>query len=123
MNTHEISRKASSIAGALWDDRDKTGTLAEQLRAVAAEPAHGTDGDLTDGDRAALRDLADQVPSNRTYFGFSQANASDEPAWFHTQEAAERFALACGWKGATIETTDDADPADIMDTPETPWAQ
>jgi hypothetical protein len=58
MNRTEISIKASNIAGALWDDRQKTGSLAEQLRAVASEPAHGTDGDLNAEDRAALQSLA-----------------------------------------------------------------
>lgn len=55
------------------------------------------------------------------YYGFSSAKTSDEPAWFHSEEAAERFALACGWDDYEIETTDEADEADIMDTPETPW--
>jgi hypothetical protein len=59
----EISRKALSIAGCLWEDREKTGTLTEQLRSVAAEPAHGTDGDLTAADRADLLKLAAQAAS------------------------------------------------------------
>lgn len=53
-----ISRKASAIAGDLWDDRSREGTLAQQLRTVAAEPDHGTDGDLTENDRIELRYLA-----------------------------------------------------------------
>lgn len=58
MTKSEISAKASSIAGALWDDRTKTGTLADQLTAAANWRNMGTDGDLTDSDRAELRELA-----------------------------------------------------------------
>lgn len=58
MNRSEISLKASQIAGAAWDDRSKTGTLAEQLTTVADWRNMGTDGDLTDADRAELRKLA-----------------------------------------------------------------
>ena len=59
MNKTEIMRKASEIAGALWDDREKTGTLAEQLTAVASGISHGTDGDLSDRDRSDLIALAE----------------------------------------------------------------
>lgn len=58
MTRSEISSKASKIAGAAWDDRSKTGTMAEQLSAVADWRNMGTDGDLTEADRAALRNLA-----------------------------------------------------------------
>jgi hypothetical protein len=58
MTKSEIFAKASSIAGAIWDDRDKTGTLASQLDTVASWNNMGTDGDLTDSDRAELRALA-----------------------------------------------------------------
>jgi hypothetical protein len=48
------------IAGCAWDDReDRSSTLADQIRAVAAIPRMGTDGDLTDEDRKELRRLAD----------------------------------------------------------------
>ena len=58
MTNKEISRKASQIAGALWDDREKHGDLEEELLAVANGADLGTDGDLTAEDRRALRDLA-----------------------------------------------------------------
>jgi hypothetical protein len=54
----KIQSEASKIAGALWDDREMVGTLAEQLVGVASSPARGTDGDLADDDRRALRALA-----------------------------------------------------------------
>lgn len=54
----EISRKASDIAGAIWDDRRLCGTIEEQLLTVASAVPMGTDGDLTAEDRRALRDLA-----------------------------------------------------------------
>lgn len=57
----------------------------------------------------------------KTYFGFSHANTSDEPAWFHTPEAARRFASACGWEEAEIEKSDDIRQSDIMDSPTHPW--
>ena len=60
-----------------------------------------------------------------TLYGFKSANASDEPAWFHSQEAAVRFADACGWEGVKIETanSEDVSASDIMDTPESPWSK
>ncbi len=61
MTTQEISRKASEIAGAAWDDRDREGTLADQLRAVAEWRNLGTDGDLTEKDRRELRNLAEEA--------------------------------------------------------------
>lgn len=61
MKTTEISRKASEIAGALWDDREKTGGLAEQLTTVANEPSHGVEGELTSDDRKALLALATEA--------------------------------------------------------------
>ena len=61
MNAQEISRKASEIAGAAWDDRECEGTLAEQLRAVANWPNMGTDGDLTESDRRKLLALAEEI--------------------------------------------------------------
>lgn len=63
-----------------------------------------------------------------TYYGFSSANSYDEPAWFHTADAALRF--AAGWRTGEeqrvltiddIETTDDPNPDDIMDEPLIPW--
>lgn len=56
-----------------------------------------------------------------TMYGFSRANSGEEAAWFHTLEAAERFNAACGGILGDVETTDSARPADVMDTPETPW--
>jgi Zn-finger protein len=54
-----IIDQVRDIAGCAWDDReDRTSPLADQIRAVAAIPAMGTDGDLTDEDRAELRRLA-----------------------------------------------------------------
>jgi len=60
-----------------------------------------------------------------TLHGFSTANASDEPAWFHSEDAASRFAAACGWEDAQIETADsnEVSAGDIMDTPEQPWSK
>ena len=55
-----------------------------------------------------------------TYYGFARANRAEEPAWFHTRAAAERFSIACGDLGE-IETTDKANPGDILDTPEEGW--
>jgi hypothetical protein len=61
-NYAEISRRAAVIAGAAWDDRtDKTSSVDWQLRQVAASRPWGSDGDLTDDDRRALLDLADEV--------------------------------------------------------------
>jgi hypothetical protein len=62
---------------------------------------------------------------NVTLYGFYSANTSNEPAWFHSFEAAQRFAASCGWGDAKIETTDSdsADSADVMDTPEKPWTK
>ena len=57
----DLGRRAAQIAGACWDDRGKDIRklpLAEQIRWAANIPAAGTDGDLTDDDRTALRALA-----------------------------------------------------------------
>lgn len=54
----EISRKAEDIAGCIWEDHDRVGTLAEQLIAAANWVNRGSDGDLTDADRASLLELA-----------------------------------------------------------------
>ena len=58
---NEILRQAREIAGCAWDDRDATGTLAEQLRRISDAPPLGGDSDLNDDDRDALRDLADRA--------------------------------------------------------------
>lgn len=57
----------------------------------------------------------------KTYYGFRAANSSEDPAWFHTRAAAERFNAACGGELGDIETTTEPDAADIMDTEDTPW--
>lgn len=59
LTIQEIVRQAGEVAGSLWDDRDRAGMLADQLRAVAAMPSCGTDGDLSDEDRNRLLSLAD----------------------------------------------------------------
>ena len=59
---------------------------------------------------------------NKLFYGFSKANTGDEPAWFHTENAAKRFALACGWGEVEPETTHNPEIAAIMDTPERPWS-
>jgi hypothetical protein len=62
----------------------------------------------------------------KTYYGFHIANSADEPAWFHTYEAAERFAQACGFLDDTPETSEAGEfinPKDILDTPEKPWTK
>lgn len=61
--------------------------------------------------------------TNTTYYGFPNANTSDEPAWFCTAEAAQRFADACGWENASIETCEEAESSEIMDTPDLPFLQ
>ncbi len=60
-----IGRAASRIAGCLWEDREKTGTLAEQLQTVANTPIRGTDGNLTPKDRTALLALAKRARSTK----------------------------------------------------------
>ena len=60
----QIRIKAGEIAGALWGDVycdvKHYGSLADCLIACAAHPNAGTDGDLTDEDRAALVALSKQ---------------------------------------------------------------
>jgi hypothetical protein len=56
-----------------------------------------------------------------TFYGFSVANYEGKPAWFHTLEAAQRFADACGFPMSDIETTESAQPQDILDTQDEPW--
>jgi predicted RNA-binding Zn-ribbon protein involved in translation (DUF1610 family) len=63
MTRTQISNLASDIAGAAWDDRQRLGSFAAELRAVAEQAADGADGDLTDADRAKLRVLADEAES------------------------------------------------------------
>jgi len=58
-----------------------------------------------------------------TFYGFSISNASHEPAWFHSREAAARFNEACGGELGEIETTNAANPSDVLDTLETPWTK
>lgn len=64
-------------------------------------------------------------PASAPLYGFTVASHSESPAWFHSLEAAARFADACGWKGCEIETTStaDVDSGDIMDTQEIPWTK
>ena len=57
----------------------------------------------------------------KTYYGFSVANRGEQPAWFNSREAAERFNAACGGHLGEIETTNEPDAGDVMDTTETPW--
>ena len=59
--------------------------------------------------------------TSQVYFGFSNANSGEQSAWFHTEAAARRFAAACGWENAEIETITTPDAGDVMDTAETPW--
>ena len=58
-----IYRRASEIAGSIWEDRDPKGALKDQLLSAAAWRNMGTDADLTDTDRAALRQLAAEAAS------------------------------------------------------------
>lgn len=58
MTRDEITKRALEIAGCCWSDREHVGTLADQLRTVAATPAVGSDGDPTNDDREALLMLA-----------------------------------------------------------------
>lgn len=55
------------------------------------------------------------------YYGFKIANREEQPAWFHTRQAAERFNAACGGGMGLVETAIDVNPADVMDTPGKPW--
>lgn len=50
-------------------------------------------------------------------YGYSIANQNEEAAWFSTLDAAEKFATACGWEGAEIESADlhEVDADDIID--------
>ncbi len=57
----QLARRAQAIAGASWDDRDQVGTLAEQLDRVAQIANQGTEGDLSETDRAELHNLAAQA--------------------------------------------------------------
>lgn len=70
-----------------------------------------------------------------TYYGFNASNSSDEPAWFHTPEAALRFAKDCGWTTADeneegahrsltladVEESTSVEPDSVMDAPDSPW--
>jgi hypothetical protein len=64
-----------------------------------------------------------KAKADLTYYGFSSANNAEQPAWFHTEAAARRFAEACGFENIEIETTTDAEACDIMDTPEKAWTR
>jgi hypothetical protein len=64
----------------------------------------------------------------KTYYGFTCASHDEQPAWFHTPEAALRFAAACGFTNDErpltlddVEETWGADPKDVMDTETAPW--
>lgn len=61
MTIQEISRKANDIAGAIWEDREREGTLSDQLETAANWRNLGTDGDLTAEDRRELRALAQEA--------------------------------------------------------------
>ena len=56
--------------------------------------------------------------------GFSNTHTEDEPAWFHTEDAARRFAEACGWTDPEIETIDSekVETDEILDTADSPWS-
>jgi hypothetical protein len=53
----QISRAASQIAGAIYDDA--SGTVLARIHLATAWTNQGTDGDLTSEDRIALRLLED----------------------------------------------------------------
>ena len=55
------------------------------------------------------------------YHGFFHANYFDSEAWFHTEEAAHRYAKSCGWTDYDVSFCYEPNPGDIMDTPEQPW--
>lgn len=63
----------------------------------------------------------EKVNIMKTYYGFNIANHSEEPAWFHTREAAARFNAACGGELGDIQTTQSPVPGDVMDSAQTPW--
>lgn len=56
---------------------------------------------------------------SKKLYGYSIANAGEEPAWFTSKKAALEFALQCGWDNVQLETADadDVDPSDILDRP------
>lgn len=54
MNAIQIQNRALKIAGCAWTDRERVGTLGDQLRAVAAMPSRGGEFELSDADRAEL---------------------------------------------------------------------
>lgn len=95
MNRTEIISQASTIAGALWDDREKTGTLADQLRTAAGEREHGTEGDLTAEDRAALLSLADAAMSatitNVIYRLTLDGETTDHGPWGAEQAVSAKY--------------------------------
>lgn len=60
MNEQQIRARAQEIAGCIWEGCIH-GTLAHQLRECAEWRNLGTDGDLTDADRAELYELAEEA--------------------------------------------------------------
>lgn len=82
-----IIASANKIAGCLLSDVYTSGTLPERLRACADHRNAGTDGDLTHGDRVALRELADAAegstntpPQARTSPNEARTRKGIEPA-------------------------------------------
>lgn len=58
-----------------------------------------------------------------TFYGFSIANREEQPAWFYHEQSAVNFGAACGFTDNPVETTDEAEESDILDTPDTIWTK
>jgi len=54
-----------------------------------------------------------------TYYGFS--SFVGKPVWFHTEAAALCFRKEACLLSLSIETTEHAEPEDILDSPDEPW--
>ena len=61
----------------------------------------------------------------RRYYGFTHGTYFDSSAWFHTYEAAVRYATFLGWEESRVESMMecpiDVPEDDLMDTPEKAW--
>jgi hypothetical protein len=58
-----------------------------------------------------------------TYYGFIVSNRDEQPAWFCSLAAADRFNDACGGELGVVKTTKNPAPADVLDTLDSPWGR
>ena len=105
--------------------QDESGDINQAELEAAFTALYGRKPDQDDHNNGLWSLCCNMTPNcgtrPQTYYGFAKSNTSDQPAWFHTRAAAHRFAIACGWADAEIETSTDVDADDIMDTAETAW--